>query len=394
MKRVLVNEDQMKLINEAVEMRSNLPQFMHLSLDQGKNPFSNTGYFVGTSLEKMLVKRAGEIKANFTDDIDQYSKDKVFSKLARLIEKCKRKEEPIRDKLEKICNNTVVEIFGIPAGVIQIDCELVEGIPPGEQFHVSPDTDEDFEYDDVEAIEANDAETKKRRIVNALGYGASQRFLEQSSKLWLSEIFQLDEELPHLYSQVMKINEYLVFNSDVEIQDDNHMQGGTVETKLKHEGEVTEMHARGIIFPILLHEAIRGVVELIASYGLPDDIEGAKRVTNISDALENEPWDMRVGPVLWDSVCAGIGGVETEDFPYFFKALVTLPPEQFGSLMKNVFAGTRAGKEGVKRLYDESKYNNEYDKFTNDLALKQDRDVIEDAYFTDEEVEQWGRGYE
>ena len=60
--------------------------------------------------------------------------------------------------------------------------------------------------------------------------------------------------------------------------------------------------------------------------------------------------------------------------------------------MKNVFAGTKYGKSGISELYEKSQYNSEYDKFANDLALKKDRNVIEDDYFSDEEVQEWDNG--
>ncbi len=164
--------------------------------------------------------------------------------------------------------------------------------------------------------------------------------------------------------------------------------------KLAREGEAAEIHARGIVFPILLHEAIRGVAEIIASYGLPDYMNEARRITNISDAIENDPWNMRIGPIMWDRLCSALDSIESEEFPYFFKGLVTVPAPEFEKIMKNVFAGTRIGKESVKKIFGKSKYDNEYDRFSNDLAVKREKNVIEDDYFTEEELEEGLYGYE
>lgn len=387
MKRIIISEEQARLINESelqAEKNVTPPSF----LMGENNPLSTTGYFVGNVLDRMAKRRVSEIADFFIDDISSFDKDKVYSKLSRLISVCSKKEEPIRNDLEKICSNAVVEMFGIPADSLKINCELVGDIPPGEQFNIKPDTDENFEYDSIEAMNSSDAEINKRRIINALSYGAANRISEQTKKEWLSDVFNLDEDLPHLYSQIMKINEYLVFNTDIEIEDKSHKQGGTVEVRLSREDELTELSARGITFPILLHEMIRGVAELIASYGLPDDEEEARRITNIADALENDPWNMRFGPAMWDCVCAGIGEIDASDFPFFFKKLVSLNTSEFETTMKEVFAGTKAGREAMNSIYAQSKYENEYDRFTQDLAVKRERNVIEDDYFTEEELEE------
>lgn len=385
MKRIIVNENQAKLIMESSPIKNVGNVFMC----DGNNPFSLTNYFVGSTIDRMAKKRADEINGFFIDDISSFSKDKVFSKLNRLITICKQKEEPFRDKLSKICTNVVVETFGIDNNEsLKLTCEVVNEIPRGESFHIKPDTDEDFEYDSIDAMESSDVDVNKRRIINALAYGAANRIAEQSKKLWVSDIFELDEDLPHLYSQIMKINEYLVFTTNVELKDESHKQGGTVDVKLSNEDGITEISSKGIIFPILLHETIRGIMECLSSYGLPDNVDEAKRITNVADALENDPWNMRFGPAIWDAVCAGINDVKTEEIPYFFKDLVSLDAQEFQNVMREVIAGTKAGKEKIASIYGQSKYNNEYDRFKSDLALKQGRDVIEDDYFTEEELEE------
>lgn len=384
-KRIVISESQAKMLSEAglpLETRSALPSFM------GSNPFEGTGYFVHGVIDRMLAKRNLETQQYFSDDINSYEKSKVFGKLSKLIEKCKRLEEPIRPELEKICNNVVVKIFGIPENAVEIKCELIENIPPGEQFHITPDTDEGYEYEDVTEMENSDSDISKRRIVNALAYGAANRMAEQAGRLWVNEVFELNEELPHLYSKIMKINEYLVFNTDVKIKDKSHKQGGAVKVTLTHEGEIASIHSRGIIFPILMQETVRGVADIIASYGLPDDMGAAERIMNIADALENDPWNMRMGPIMWDAVCSSVDKFETENFPYFFKELVSVPSADFQTLMKNVFAGTKRGKSDIASLYAKAEYNGGYEKFANDLALKQGKDVIEDEYFTEEELEE------
>ena len=168
MSKIIISESQARLLQEAglpLQTKAALPSFM------AGNPLEKTGYFVHGSIDKMLAKKNAEVIGYFSDDITSYSTDKIYSKLSKLIEKCKRLEEPIKDKLETICNNVVVNLFGIPSNVMKLECELVDEIPPTEQFHITPDTDEDYEYEDVDEMDQYDIDVNKRRIVNAIRSG-------------------------------------------------------------------------------------------------------------------------------------------------------------------------------------------------------------------------------
>ena len=387
--KIIISEKQAKYITESELLNAlspALPEFFTDKPVKTSNPFVNTGYFVGGVLNKLARNRQKEILSYFSDDITSYSNDEIYTKLSKLIAKCKKHEEPIKEQLEKICCNTVVQLFNIPQDSLKLTCNLIPEISSTKSFHIKPDTDEDVEYDAIEDIEQYDADSNKRRIINAVSCGAAKCIAEQSKKLWIDEIFELDEELPHLYSQIMKINDYLIFTNNVEITDKSHKQGGFVEVHLTHEDEISSIEATGIIFPILLQETVRGIIDMIASFGLPDDVDSARRVTNIADALENDPWNMRFGPEMWNCILSSVPKFQTENFAYFYKKLVELPVEEFSVLMKEVFAGTRKGKQEIENLYNSSKYEDEYNKFVGDLALKRGKDIIDDDCFTEEEL--------
>lgn len=382
--KIHINEKQARLIVESEltdAMKTPLPEFVK------ESPLAKTGVFVEKSLEKIVGEREKAILAYFSDDIASFNKDEIFTKLSKLVAKAKELEEPIRGKLEKICSNVVVETFQIPEDTVVLSTELVPEISATKSYHIKPDTDEDYEYNSVSDIEAYDLETNKRRIINALSYGAAQNFAEQSKKLWINDVFELSETLPHIYSSIMKINDYLVFNTDIQISDKSHKQGGDVEVSLTHDDEISSVKATGVLFPILLQETMRGIIDIISTFGLPEDVAEARRVINVADALENDPINMRLGPAMWKQVVECVPNFKTEEFPHFYKMLVELSADEFISLMKEVLAGTKKGKEEIAKIYGESKYNDEYEKFANDLALRRGKDVIADDCFTEDELE-------
>ena len=388
MKKVTISEAQERIINEALISRVQLPSHIFSDIERGDVPFDSTYFYSGKLLLDLAVKRFQEVKDAFSDDISAYSNKQILSELSRLIVKCRKKEENIREQLEKICFNALVELFDIPSqDGVKIEGELVPEISNKTQFHITPDTDEEFEYDDLQSIKTFDADAKKRCIVDAIIVGAAMRLSEKALKESLNKIFDIDEELPHLYSKIMKINDYLLFAEPVEIEDESHKQGGYVEVTLGNDITPPKIEARAVIAPILLIELIRGCMELWASHGLPDDIYAAKAAINKADALVNDPWYSRLGPVLWDKIYESIPDFDTKLLPTFIMKLSSVPTENFEQAMSEVFAGTKAGRNFIEKIAENAKYEDEYASFEYDIQQKQsERGVIEDGYFTEEEL--------
>ena len=58
-----------------------------------------------------------------------------------------------------------------------------------------------------------------------------------------------------------------------------------------------------MFFPILIHELIKGTMEILGTQGLPDDPKQAEMVMASTDSLSSEIWDLRIGPSSWDNRC-------------------------------------------------------------------------------------------
>ena len=384
MRKIIITEEQADRLSGALLKVRRFPDFLMDAVKGNATPIGDCKYIYGNFIENSLRKRYDEILGFFNDDISEHSNDEVYSKLSKLFSRCMKKEEPIKDNLQSICYNKIVEEFEIPDGAVNLECSIAE-IPQGARLHIKPDTDE-AEYDSVDAIESNDLDIAKKKIINMMIYGCSYRLTEEIMSELVNDIFSLDEELPHLYSQIMKINDYLVFVSNVKIEDKDHKQGGTVEVKLaKEEDEIPAIKATGMILPILIHETISGLIELIATNGLPDDKESARRILNVSDAIENEPWIMRLGQAFWDPI-SGETSISTDMVPHIMLSLSCMDSERFMSLIREMTAGTRKWRNEISSILSQAEYNKEYSDFETDLATKRKENVIADSYFTEEEL--------
>ena len=385
MKKIYISEEQLRGINASGINK--IPDFVSDAIYSHNTSLKASDCVKEGFLVKCAENRFNEIKDYFSDDITSYPAGKILEKLSKLLRVSQRVEKGLAPQLEDLCRKAVTETFGVPDDALEIECHVRESIPDGKLFHVRAQV-EDREYDSVQDIEREETEIDKRRVINCLVYGAAKRYADEIMKGLTGELFELGEQLPHLYSQIMKINEYLVFTNDIKIEDKSHKQGGYVEATLSTGERPAKIESCGITFPVLLQETVRGVLEVLASHGLPDDVDETNDILNVCDALEFEPWQMRIGPALWDVFDAMSGGISPEEVGGFFSIIVRIDADEFVGLMKEVFAKTRRGKEVLGKIKANVRYERDYGNFEKDLDAKQEKSVIaDDQYFTQEELE-------
>ena len=334
----------------------------------------------GFQLSKDKLKEIGEIT-----DVDETELEPA---LAKLLLQCKELETPYRNELEKICINYVIDLFSVPEETVDIVTELCDEVDLNrDSIILDPlDNDGDVEFVNVEDAMSIKGEVYKRRLLNALSMGAAIRMADIESLS--EEINQLNPKLTDLYNKIISLNNYLLYTkSDFGLTDENKMQMGTVEVSLATEDSKVKIEAQGVIFPILLTELIRGFMELFTSHGLPKDRQQAMMVIGKSDFLKAEPWDMKLGPMLWDLLSNTFNDINSVELPYLLKRISKLNVDKFNYLMKEIFAKTRRGKEIMSKLSFKSKNDIEYDKFVDKMTkMKKDKGVITDEFIQPDEL--------
>lgn len=74
---------------------------------------------------------------------------------------------------------------------------------------------------------------------------------------------------------------------------------------VRREGSQFRVIAKAWVFPLLMHELVKGIVELISLHGLGDlDDATYAAVTNEADQLEYEAWLLQAGPAMWRRLLA------------------------------------------------------------------------------------------
>ena len=313
--------------------------------------------------------------------------DELITVLGKMVTVCREMEKPVRDSLEKICENTVNRIFAIPDGAVNIRCKLVDNISYKISVSVTPEVSsgDGFKFKDVNDFELSKVAIAKRRFINALVMGAAGTMVSLK-EYYQDEINKINPELLPLYDKIMVLNEYILFVTKEQMTDEKPKQGSYVEVYVGGNGKKSTIEAQGIIFPLLLHDTLKGLFELFSVHGLPEDKDKREYIIKKSDFLLAEPWDMRLGVPLWNRIFGTIG--EMNIIPYVFMYLIKLPAEEFNQTMKELLMNTEKGDEVMSELIAAAQHNDGYQKFKKRInARNVDRSVIADSYFTAAELD-------
>ena len=335
----------------------------------------------------LLKERYNEV-CDAIDDIglESLDVDYLISELSSLLKKCKELEKPVRDSLERVCENAVNKLFAIPEETINMHFKLVDKIKFKGAIRMKPESNDSLKYTfkDIADIDLSNKAIAKRRFIDSLIQGASYLYSNVEG-LYIEDIDRINPELPRLYRRIRIINDLLLFAKKEEMSDDKPMQGSYVETHLGLNNTRTTIKAQGIIFPLLLHEAIKGLFELFSAHGLPKDRKKAQYIIKKADFILAEPWDLRFGVGLWRMI---FGGVEdTNMIPYMFTSLVKIPADEFNVSVKEILSNTEKGHEIISGLMKDAEYDNGYQQFTNRINAKNlDKSLIQDSYFTGAET--------
>jgi hypothetical protein len=369
-----------KTINESLVYPEGLEERMHPRLEKelvnqetslGKHPIFPEGDET-TFEQKIMGDRFNEVvkrykTAHNTDSID---KAKAMLQLFPLVKTTMQLEEDHRKELEDLAVKMVREEFDMDENVVEIEATLTPIIDiEGTKKNPKPVKSE-MEFKNHDEIVQSKDEVYKRRFVNAMIQGASKK-CNHMFHMAEDELADLDPKLSNLYSKMMSNADYMYYIiPDME----NGVNGGVVRVEFPtKENPKVKIIAQAMVFPVLIHELVKSVMEVLSAKGLPKKKMG-KFVIDKADYLAAEPWDMRIGPALWSRFT---GVFEPEDFHlkhHVWSDLVVLPPKEFNSKMREIMAGTKEGKKIIKDILGDVKLDMQKDEF-DDTMSKLDNDT-------------------
>ena len=313
-------------------------------------------------------------------------------------------ENEHRPELEQLAVELVTKEMGIPEGSFQFDVKIVGmGEIDTEDFNREEGNQENPTEVDIEVeeelmddIAGLDLERAKRRMINSMIQGASKRghYMYQLVPQKIQEITG-SEQLINLYGILMSINDTLYWQlSDQMMQ---MMMGGGGQAvggkeSVDRNTQPPTIYARAVNFPILVHEVLKGIMEVFAIQGQPEDQDIFQQVSQHEDTLEKEMWDLRLGPAIWDrirgqfpiEILTDENKVEIQN--YLLVEIFKLPARRFLILMKEVVSGSETGKRliqqivtGIEQMLNNQSYEETMNQFEDDLETLDD-DTNEDDF--------------
>ena len=249
-------------------------------------------------------------------------------------------EDGYRDELEMVATQMVTDAYPIiDYANIKIDAKIV-GLndldipnPPEGEDPASPD----FGEDDPEKLKA------KRRIINGITQGASIRGAF-GFMLFKEYIDDINPELVQKYNEILKLafgiydDENAIAMMLAALAQGQKMQGGESEMEYDEENEQFVIKAKAICFPMLVHEIVKGLYEIVGTEGFGRDKEKNQAIVGAVDKLSNEPRDLQYGKFIYDAISKIYNDSSINDprvRELFFAELYKTPDDEFFPFIEN-----------------------------------------------------------
>lgn len=325
----------------------------------------------------------------------------LFNTMMEGQNKISRIERPHLRELEQLAIEVVMRELDIQEGDINYEAKIE--MPDNEGFRNTPPGEMEPEEIELEKelfdeLETFTLERAKRRLVNAMlaGSAAKGHYMYHLANGRLQEITG-SNEIVGLYGAVMSAADAMLWqsgNPQLGLGSgggQTPMAGG--KEKIYANENPPRVVATAINFPILVHELLKGTLEVIASlHSLPKDRELSDKVREKEDTLNKEIWDLRLGPAIWD--------IMRDSFPeetitdddkkgiqlIFFQQIVSKPAKEFLVFMKEILKGTDTGKRLMRLLYEmisgqiqDHEYKmamSEFNKILDDVSREIDDDEL------------------
>ena len=389
MKRIYITEDIAKELSEITSPISDLPNDIKNVLRNHKTSLGAHPSFPPEEevpFDMLMAKnRFEEVVSKVKSfNIDNYSEESIKKRIQDLMKRCKDIEKDFKEQLENICYNYIIDLFQVPDGLVTFDCKIVEKVDSDKAQVKDTET---ITFDNIaHRTRLHDA-VYKRRIINAIITGGALR-LSWIKKDLIGELYELSPELPSIYREIMGLNEYLLFTkNNIGISEKNKKQNGISYLTIGSEKVKNKILVEAEIFPILLYESIRGFLEMFAAYGLPSSKKECAYVMSKADFVNAEPWDMRLGPALWDKLMNIFNNPKTEDLPMILTVLFSQRTVKFNSILQEIFGDTKRGELLVQKILMKVEEEIESDDFEELMKKKQtNASLLNDEYYKPEEL--------
>jgi hypothetical protein len=197
---------------------------------------------------------------------------------------------------------------------------------------------------------------KRRKYTNAMMHGAARK--SQNIHHMDDQLRQENPRLSQNYANLMAANDasyWMMNDEDIKTQGRQGIHAGNVRVKLSDQPNgVPKIIAQGVVFPVLLHELAKGVIELMSLWSLPVDAEERKYVLDKTDNLDNETNDIRLGTIFWEKFVRQIPTDNQEVISLTWNMMQELSDNDFNDIIEGLSNDRTDSQMKVQRIAEEA----------------------------------------
>lgn len=401
-KRVLNEKYNLKRIHEAIEYDPEHPERMNPDLERrlrsGEHLFGKSKSIPSTELTNYSAKLASKRFKDIITKVKRYHgidriNPMMMQQMFQIMGQISQIETIHKDALEQLAVDIVSEEFEIPESMLEANL-----VPPGTKIDLKGDDedegDDSEEYElpkrpkSAERMKELELEVDKRNMINAMLQGAAKKG-HYIFHMVADELDAIDPRLMMLYGKLMSLADlqYWLIPDSMQTSSVGGME--KIEWRKPEKSDEEELEdydledeevipvvvAKAWIFPLLVHELIKGTLELAASNWATGhlDFEEQKEVIEKTDTPQNELWGMRLGPGIWEKFLDCIPKEDYDIKQWLFKELAQLPAIQFHEFMNEIISGSERCKEVIKTLKE----------LHNEDENESLEDILDDSEYTD-----------
>ena len=213
--------------------------------------------------------------------------------------KIQRIQNGNESKLTEIGKEIIMEHYGDIIDGVVLDIKIVK--PNDREKREIIQKTKNSKKPLTESVDELTNEIEKRKILNVIMQGEAQNVQNMmfSKK---DEIDKIDSSLLDLCVTGFEINKKFDWMDGIDLEqamNDNPDMANAMEIDYEKDGEERPIiRVRALDLPMLIHETVKGIYELIMAHAIPEDSEMARKIMDETDTLKNEQEDVKYGPFI------------------------------------------------------------------------------------------------
>jgi hypothetical protein len=218
---------------------------------------------------------------------------------------------------------------------IEVKLDRLMVRPPEEEDEVGQEeiqeVEQSFEAELAQMLVNMDQEKMKRRFQNIMAQGAAANYM-YLYELSRNILAGINPNLSDMYGYMQSVGDMAMWALP-------EMQGeaaGEEEVTQDEETGAGVIKAHAIIYPLLIHEIVKGLIEYVNSFGLSTIPATRSEVQAAVDRPEHEVYDLMLGPIFWKRLSDAIDPKNVNLLLHVWSKITTLPA--FDDDIKGSFA--------------------------------------------------------